>query len=90
MSLYEELARDWYGGPLVMTNGGFIGPTTMIDKPGVQTIEAIQSLGPARARYPLQDEETKAWLRQHGFNLDKPISWWDTDTDCRHFVQTTR
>ena len=53
-------------------------------------IKAIQSLKPVRPVRPLEDEETRAWLKEHGFDLTKPITWWDTDTDCRHFVQSDK
>jgi hypothetical protein len=50
-------------------------------------IEAIRSLHLCHPKSLLDDHDTRKWLAEQGFDLSKPISWWDTETDCRHFTQ---
>src|SRR6185437_3522985 len=54
----------------------------------VGLIEAIQSPDMKAKASPMQHDETRDWLRKHGFDLAKQLSWWDDpETNCRHFTQ---
>lgn len=57
-------------------------------------IEAIQALPPIPTHLPMNDEATRVWLQQHGFDLSRWLSWWDqpneAGTVCRHFRQDRR
>ena len=59
-----------------------------------ELIEAIQALPDNPTARPLNDETTRAWLKEHGFELSRWIAWWDqkneAGTVCRHFRQDTR
>jgi hypothetical protein len=54
--------------------------------------EAVQTIaGPADER-PLQNEDTRLWLRENGFDLARHMSWWDQPNDegavSRHYRQS--
>ena len=54
----------------------------------VGLIEAIQSPDMKAKASPMQHDETRDWLRKHGFDLARQLSWWDDpETNCRHFTQ---
>ena len=41
-----------------------------------------------RSDTPLQDDDTRTWLKGEGFDLSRPISWeFDASTGCRRFGQ---
>lgn len=54
-------------------------------------LEAIQALPPIPTPRPLNDDATRAWLKEHGFDLNQHMMWWDekneAGTVCRHFRQ---
>lgn len=59
-----------------------------------QLIEAIQALPPIPTDRPLNDEVTRQWLKEHGFDLNRWVAWWDQKNECgtvcRHFRQDQR
>jgi hypothetical protein len=54
-------------------------------------IEAIQHITDQTDAWPLRNEDTRQWLKNHGFDLARWLSWWDmpgeAGTKCRHFRQ---